>query len=164
MHFSFSFNNLLDLLDLDEEETIIKPIFRDQLQKIGYVMTPTEYEKLWRKYDSHNTGVIDTNKLSGKLLPTRSSSVNSRQSRRSCASKAQSQRESSITIEKWLSKKFRGGIHDMYHAFKEFEIDETVTRKEFLLVLRDYGLVLNDDTLDLFLQRYCALILNRYSS
>ncbi|XP_057297699.1 EF-hand calcium-binding domain-containing protein 6-like [Hydractinia symbiolongicarpus] len=150
---SKSFNNLLDLLDLDEEETIIKPIFRDQLQKIGYVMTPTEYEKLWRKYDSHNTGVIDTNKLSDKLLPTRSTSVNSRQARRSCTSNMQSQRQSSITIEKWLSKKFRGGIHDMHYAFKEFEVDDTVTREEFLLVLRDYGLVLNDDTLDLFLQR-----------
>ena len=63
-------------------------------------------------------------------------------------------REQSINIEKWLTKKFREGFHEMQHAFKELEVGGMVSREDFIKVLQEYGLFLKDDRLDTFLERY----------
>ena len=63
-----------------------------------------------------------------------------------------------VGIERWLTKKFRAGFHEMQHAFKEVEEDgELVTRTQFLRVLKEFGLMLKDAQLDSFLARYSIL-------
>ena len=134
-------------LNLKAEEKIIEPLFYEQLKGVGFELEPKEYKKLWRKYDQDNLGVIDVTKFTNKLLGTS-------QSRMSVLSDSQSEREQSINIEKWLNNKFREGLHDMFYAFKEFGIDDHVTRQQFLIVLKDYGLFLSEEQLDIFLERY----------
>ena len=108
-------------LGLDEASSVIKPVFPDQLKTLGYELNLKEFEKLWQKYDDKNIGVVKTNQLEEKLLATYDKRSPTNQSRMSVLSNDQSERESSINIERWLAKKFRDGLHDIYHAFKEFD-------------------------------------------
>ena len=132
-------------------------MFQRILEDVGFKMETNEFEKLWYKYDSNNNGVIEVQKLID-LLSGRSH-VN--QSGLTDRSGSQSDRQQCINIERWLTKKFREGIHDMYYAFREFDTDETVTREQFLMILHDYGLLLAPDKLDAFLER-CAVYLISY--
>ena len=132
-------------------------MFQRILEDVGFKMKTNEFEKLWYKYDSNNNGAIEVQKLIDIL--SGQSHVN--QSRLTDRSGNQSDRQQCINIERWLTKKFREGIRDMYYAFREFDTDETVTREQFLMILHDYGLLLEPDKLDAFLER-CTVCLISY--
>lgn len=143
-----SVQNVLSNLDLLGVEYIIKPAFQDSLANVGYKLTPLEFDKLWRKYDSKNTGIVSIDVFIGKLQRSQSKSPDD-------APASAKLKLQNAPLEKQLLKKFREISHDMYHAFKEFSDDENrVTRDQFLLVLREYGIILEESDLDDLLARY----------
>jgi len=51
--------DLLTRLNLQENDHVIfKATFQDALVSIGYHMSPVEFDKLWRRYDPLNGGMV----------------------------------------------------------------------------------------------------------
>lgn len=147
-------------LEMDYCEHVVKLVFCDRLKCNGFKLSDKEFEKLWLKYDDKHVGVIQVKNFVDKLTTSNhdNTAVSRKPSRASrcttsCDDNSMSERDQSISVEKWLAKRFCEGCHDMLHAFREFEVDDSVTRQQFLMVLREYGLVLSEEKLDAFLIR-----------
>ena len=58
-------------------------------------------------------------------------------------------------MEKWLKKRFRNGFTKLKSSFEEIDRQRTgqVRRDQFLQILRQHGLVLEQNLLDAFLDR-----------
>ena len=145
---------------------ILKPELRNALSKLGFSMEDGEYEKLWRKYDTENVGVLKGDKLLGKLgISLKNLSENLEKERIAKTTelksprKLEAERTRSLDVERWLKKKFREGCSEMKHAFQEIDLDRTgrVTKDEFRRVLKEYDLKLTTEKqIDDFLARYIA--------
>lgn len=153
---------------MNDCEHVVKLVFYDRLKSNGYLLSDKEFEKLWVKYDEKHVGVLQVKHFIDKLTGHSDNSNTRNPSRSSrCTTSSyddghiMSERDQSISVEKWLARKFYEGCHDMSHAFKEFEVDGLVKREQFLTVLREYGLVLNEDKLDTFLNRYVKYLKTR---
>lgn len=149
---------------------ILKPEFRNALQKLLFFLDDDEFEKLWSKYDTAGYGVINGEKLMNKLgislrsgmtpapeygrrsvTPPTSPQTSPRRSMR----RAEIERKKSIDVEKWLKDKFRTGCTKMK---KEFESNDKerkglVEREQFRQTLSKFGLRLEGDQLENFLAR-----------
>ncbi|XP_063969621.1 EF-hand calcium-binding domain-containing protein 6-like [Lytechinus pictus] len=152
---------------------ILKPEFRNALNKMLFHMDDDEFEKLWLKYDSDNIGVVNGGKLLGKLginlrattapvrdIYARSTDGEPTSPRRK--KKADTARLRSIHVEKWIKDKFRTGCTRMRREFEEFDKDNKgeVDKEKFGQVLSKFGLKLEGPYLDEFLTR-CGLTANR---
>ena len=133
---------------------LLKPEFRNVLNKMGFYMEDEEFEKLWLKYDTENYGTIRAERLMNKLGIT-IKDTGSQEGQRS-PRKLELDRKASLDVERWLRRKFRDGFSDMKHAFMEVDLDRTgrVNRDKFRRVLAELDLHLNSDKqLDDFLAR-----------
>nr|XP_039247423.1 EF-hand calcium-binding domain-containing protein 6-like [Styela clava] len=179
----------LDLADLVPQmnpggsSSIIQPEFRNVLNKLGFYMDEQEFDKLWKKYDMGNIGVINAQTLLKKLgiefreerntppekgaldLREKSRSKSTTQKGKSPPSSARSlprsevERKTSINIERWLKDKFREGFNRMRSEFRKADPDKvgTVSRDNFRRVLAQMDLYLREDSaLNMFLAR-CGL-------
>lgn len=147
---------------------LLKPEFRNALNKMGFFMDDGEYDKLWAKYDPEEIGAIDGVRLLKKLgitiegidLPRTAASSRKADSPSPVHSprKKEVDRQRSVDIEKWLKNKFREGFISMKAAFEAADAASkgTVSRKEFVQVINDFGLRLKDEHLDEFLSR-CSI-------
>lgn len=141
---------------------ILKPELRNALNKHGFPMEDSEYDKLWQKYDTENVGVIKGERLLQKLginfkTNTEKTDVSSEKEETRSPRRLESERSHSLDVERWLKKKFREGCSDMKHAFHEVDLDRTgrVTKDEFRKVLKEFGLKLSTDTqVEDFLARF----------
>ncbi|KAJ8023054.1 EF-hand calcium-binding domain-containing protein 6 [Holothuria leucospilota] len=152
---------------------ILKPEFRNTLNKLLFFMDDNEFEKLWARYDQSGYGVVNGEQLLNKLgISLREGSVQpgkrsaeairsptgsprEKQSPRRSLKKSDVERTKSLDVERWLKDKFRIGCKNMK---KEFELlDEerkgTVPADKFLFVLDKFGLKLEGKQLDGFLAR-----------
>lgn len=179
----------LDLADLVPQlnpggsANIVKPEFQNTLNKLGFFMDEHEFEKLWKKYDVDNVGVIKAPRLLTKLgiefrekgtppekgmVDIQSAEQKKRIHDESAMSPAPSgrsiprselDRKISINIEKWLKDKFREGFKLMRSEFKKCDPGKSgkVSRDEFRRVLAQFDLFLREDSaLNMLLAR-CGL-------
>ncbi|XP_071504578.1 EF-hand calcium-binding domain-containing protein 6-like [Diadema antillarum] len=146
---------------------ILKPEFRNALNKMLFFLDDDEFEKLWLRYDVDNIGVINGSKLLNKLgINLRASTAMGedvytpddtgakRMSPRK-KKKAEVDRMRSIHVERWLKDKFRTGCTRMRKEFEEFDKDHKgeVDKATFTKVLTKFGLSLESSFLDDFLAR-----------
>lgn len=165
---------------------IIAPELRNVLNKLGFFMDDQEFEKLWKKYDPGNLGVVNAQVLLKKLgiefrerstPPENGMTFVERQrseekerkfspklprspveSARSLP-KSEIERKTSINIERWLKDKFREGFNAMKTEFSKADPQRTkkVSRDNFRRVLAQFDLYLREDSaLNMFLAR-CGL-------
>ncbi|XP_071132204.1 EF-hand calcium-binding domain-containing protein 6-like isoform X4 [Mytilus edulis] len=161
---------------------IMKPEFKQMLNKLMFYMEDTEFEKLWKKYDPSNSGTISSetflkalgitlqeNGENGRLSPINesfsfSSSMSSLNSRMPSMilvtssrtpRKKEIERKQSLDVERWLKNKFREGCVQMKDAFeaRDAKNNGLVTFDGFLEVLCKYGLNLEKKLLSAFLSR-----------
>ncbi|KAL5018758.1 hypothetical protein ScPMuIL_004480 [Solemya velum] len=142
---------------------ILKPEFKQMLNRMMFYLDDDEFEKLWQRYDNENTGAINGEKFLNRLgitlrpesngghrfTPT-ADSEKSRTPRRK-----EIERKQSLDIERWLKSKFREGCNKMRYAFedKDPESKGVVSFDEFLDVMCQYGLKLEKNLLAAFLAR-----------
>ncbi|XP_028399843.1 EF-hand calcium-binding domain-containing protein 6-like [Dendronephthya gigantea] len=130
---------------------ILKPELRNALNKHGFAMEDSEYDKLWTKYDTENIGVIKGEKLLQKLGISLKTNVENVEDRTEAKEETRSPRKleperlHSLDVERWLKKKFREGCSEMKHAFQEIDLDRMgrVSIDDFRKVLREFGLTLS---------------------
>nr|WQY91287.1 ddN-expressed EFCAB family member [Ciona robusta] len=176
----------LDLADLVPQmnpggsERIMAPEFRNVLNRLGFFMSDAEFDKIWKKYDTSNLGVVKASSLLKKLgIEFRESKSPSASVARSTGSNKKAQvvtydsapptgrsmrpseaeRQTSIDIEKWLKDKFREGFKSMRKEFKKGDLKNTgkVPRDVFRRVISQFDLFLREDSsLNMFLAR-CGL-------
>ena len=133
---------------------ILKPEFRNMMNKLGFYMTDEEFDKLWQKYDVDNIGTVNSNVLMNKLGLAITDSASDKLPR--SPRKLERERQRSLDVERWLKRKFREGFSEMKHAFQEVDVDKTgrVNKHDFRKVLQDFGLKLDSDAqLEDFLAR-----------
>ncbi|KAL3877258.1 hypothetical protein ACJMK2_034991 [Sinanodonta woodiana] len=151
---------------------ILKPEFKQMLNKLMFYMDDDEFEKLWQKYDPDNIGTMDgekfLNKLgitlrgdsreNGRLSPITESEASSKRTPR----RKEIERKQSLDVENWLKNKFREGFLQMREAFesKDTEVKGTVPFDVFLGVLAQFGLKLEKKFLAAFLSR-CSVSARR---
>lgn len=141
---------------------IMKPEFKQMLNRLMFYMEDSEFEKLWKKYDPSNSGTISSetflnslgislheNGENGRLSP-----IEEGQSSRT-PRKKEIERKQSLDIERWLKNKFREGCVNMKEAFeaKDAKNNGLVSFDDFLEVLGKYGLKLEKKLLSAFLSR-----------
>ncbi|XP_062594350.1 EF-hand calcium-binding domain-containing protein 6-like isoform X3 [Saccostrea cucullata] len=162
---------------------ILKPEFRQMLNKLMFYMEDTEFEKLWKKYDPNNTGTVNgpqflnalgiqlengderikspvqgkDSKKTGKKVTVKEGPSSNRTPR-----KKEIERKQSLDIERWLKSKFREGCHQMQEAFeaKDASNKGVVSFDDFLEVLAQFHLKLEKKLLAAFLSR-CAVQAHR---
>ncbi|XP_070545330.1 EF-hand calcium-binding domain-containing protein 6-like [Ptychodera flava] len=144
---------------------ILKPEFRNVLNKMLFFMDDDEFEKLWTKYDVDGVGVINGEKMLNKLgislrQQTASPSKERLDSAESTASgrklkKIEIERAKSLNVERWLKNKFREGCSSMSGEFVKLDTDKTgeVDRNDFIKVLEKFGLKLDAAQVDSFCAR-----------
>lgn len=141
---------------------IMKPEFKQMLNKLMFYMEDSEFEKLWKKYDPANSGTISSetflkalgitlqeNGENGRLSPI--AEITSSRTPR----KKEIERKQSLDVERWLKNKFREGCVQMKEAFeaRDAKNNGLVTFDGFLEVLCKYGLNLEKKLLSAFLSR-----------
>lgn len=145
---------------------ILKPEFKQMLNKLMFYMEDTEFEKLWKKYDPNNSGTVNGAQFLNALgiqmengeerqaSPQLISGPSSNRTPR----KKEIERKQSLDIERWLKNKFREGCHQMQEAFeaKDPTNSGVVSFDVFLEVLAQYHLKLEKKLLAAFLSR-CAV-------
>lgn len=145
---------------------ILKPEFKQMLNKLMFYMEDTEFEKLWKKYDPNNSGTVNGAQFLNALgiqmengeerqaSPQLISGPSSNRTPR----KKEIERKQSLDIERWLKNKFREGCHQMQEAFeaKDPTNSGVVSFDVFLEVLSQYHLKLEKKLLAAFLSR-CAV-------
>lgn len=145
---------------------ILKPEFKQMLNKLMFYMEDTEFEKLWKKYDPNNSGTVNGAQFLNALgiqmengeerqaSPQLISGPSSNRTPR----KKEIERKRSLDIERWLKNKFREGCHQMQEAFeaKDPTNSGVVSFDVFLEVLAQYHLKLEKKLLAAFLSR-CAV-------
>ncbi|XP_062594351.1 EF-hand calcium-binding domain-containing protein 6-like isoform X4 [Saccostrea cucullata] len=147
---------------------ILKPEFRQMLNKLMFYMEDTEFEKLWKKYDPNNTGTVNgpqfLNALGIQLEngDERIKSPVQGPSSNRTPRKKEIERKQSLDIERWLKSKFREGCHQMQEAFeaKDASNKGVVSFDDFLEVLAQFHLKLEKKLLAAFLSR-CAVQAHR---
>ncbi|XP_061196187.1 EF-hand calcium-binding domain-containing protein 6-like isoform X2 [Saccostrea echinata] len=147
---------------------ILKPEFRQMLNKLMFYMEDTEFEKLWKKYDPNNTGTVNgpqfLNALGIQLEngDERIKSPIQGPSSNRTPRKKEIERKQSLDIERWLKSKFREGCHQMQEAFeaKDSSNKGVVSFDDFLEVLAQFHLKLEKKLLAAFLSR-CAVQAHR---
>ncbi|XP_072038422.1 EF-hand calcium-binding domain-containing protein 6-like [Amphiura filiformis] len=158
---------------------ILKPEFRNALQKLLFFMDDDEFEKLWNKYDIDGLGVINGEKLMNKLgislrsgftpapvaeygrrsvSPPTSPQISPRRSLR----RAEVERKKSMDVERWLKDKFREGCTKMRREFEALDKAKKgeIEREEFRQILMKFGLKLDGSQLENFLAR-CNMTIRR---
>lgn len=160
--------NVLDVTGIipqhnpDGSRYILRPEFKNVLNSLGLHLDTDEFDKLWKRYDPLSRGTIDGKYLMKELgIDVGGGPIDtgrSRESSRSNLLKRESDRQRSIDIEKWLKRKFREGFNQMKKDFEDKDKDciDIVTHKDFITVLRKYGLNLELEYLDEFLAR-CSI-------
>lgn len=141
---------------------IMKPEFKQMLNKLMFYMEDSEFEKLWKKYDPANSGTISAENFLKTLGITmqengengRLSPIAEGQSSRT-PRKKEIERKQSLDIERWLKNKFREGCLSMKEGFEERDAKNNglVSFDDFLEVLSKYGLKLEKKLLSAFLSR-----------
>ncbi|XP_056017223.1 EF-hand calcium-binding domain-containing protein 6-like isoform X8 [Ostrea edulis] len=145
---------------------ILKPEFKQMLNKLMFYMEDTEFEKLWKKYDPTNSGTVNgaqfmnalgiqmENGMERNPSPVITEGPSSNRTPR----KKEIERKQSLDIERWLKNKFREGCHQMQEAFEAKDPSNTgvVSFDDFLEVLGQYHLKLEKKLLAAFLSR-CAV-------
>lgn len=145
---------------------ILKPEFKQMLNKLMFYMEDTEFEKLWKKYDPNNSGTVNGAQFLNALgiqmengeerqaSPQLISGPSSNRTPR----KKEIERKQSLDVERWLKNKFREGCHQMQEAFeaKDPTNSGVVSFDVFLEVLSQYHLKLEKKLLAAFLSR-CAV-------
>ncbi|XP_067932216.1 EF-hand calcium-binding domain-containing protein 6-like [Watersipora subatra] len=173
---------VLDVADLVPQmnpggaSRLLKPEFKNALNKLMFSMDDDEFERLWQKYDDENIGVIDGSKFMKKLgisladakasstgnveLPVMLSqeAVSPTPPAEGSPRKKETARQRSIDIERWLKNKFREGFHGMKTAFEDTDTNKSglVPAQVFCSTLANHGLKLERNHLDEFLAR-CGL-------
>ncbi|XP_068124872.1 EF-hand calcium-binding domain-containing protein 6-like [Hyperolius riggenbachi] len=142
---------------------ILPPEFRDLLTQLGFFMEDSEFNKLFKRYDTDGTGVIKGDVLLKRLgNEIRNQSSSNQPSNRKEASRemtqAELERKASLNIEKWLKDKFREGFRNMKEEFEKCDLQRIgkVEKEDFLTVLEKFDLKLKDEHFNLFLAR-CGL-------
>ncbi|XP_023931994.1 EF-hand calcium-binding domain-containing protein 6 [Lingula anatina] len=165
----------LDMADLIPQSNpggtgrLLKPEFRNALNKMMFFMDDDEFEKLWERYDTEGYGTIDGKKLMKKLGIDLANGTAGKTSprlspipeggRRSGMArsprKKEADRQRSLGIENWLKNKFREGCQNMRVAFETYDEKNTgmVSAENFLTVLNEFGLKLEKPHLEEFLAR-----------
>ncbi|XP_038061355.1 EF-hand calcium-binding domain-containing protein 6-like [Patiria miniata] len=152
---------------------ILKPEFRNVLNKMLFFMDEDEFEKLWSRYDTDGLGVIKGERLMNKLgislrsgtampdgdgvgfrLGAGSPELSPRGSARR-PRRLEVERSKSLDIERWLKDKFRQGFHKMKKDFEKYDYEKKgeVELAKFREVLERYDLKLDKLQLDAFLSR-----------
>ncbi|XP_048248284.1 EF-hand calcium-binding domain-containing protein 6-like isoform X1 [Haliotis rufescens] len=152
---------------------ILKPEFKQLLNKMLFFMEDDEFDKLWNRYDSEGTGVVQGAKFLKSLgIEWRNTSsegvrkslspVNEEGgdygapvSERRTPRRKEQERKQQLNIERWLKDKFREGFFQMKESFEELDTNSTgvVSFDNFLDVLRQFGLSLEKPLLGSFLAR-----------
>ncbi|XP_052685323.1 EF-hand calcium-binding domain-containing protein 6-like isoform X1 [Crassostrea angulata] len=161
---------------------ILKPEFKQMLNKLMFYMEDTEFEKLWKKYDPNNSGTVNGAQFLNALGIQMENGGEERQaspqlitgkdgkkvakkvtlkegpSSNRTPRKKEIERKQSLDIERWLKNKFREGCHQMQEAFeaKDPTNSGVVSFDVFLEVLAQYHLKLEKKLLAAFLSR-CAV-------
>ncbi|KAK3091339.1 hypothetical protein FSP39_019098 [Pinctada imbricata] len=145
---------------------ILKPEFRQMLNKLMFYMEDTEFEKLWKKYDPNNSGTVNGEQFLKSLGISLGGEINNNNamidnipeigltSTRTPRRK-EIERKQSLDIERWLKNKFREGCHNLQEAFeaKDKSNNGVVTFDDFLSVLATNNLKLEKRLLAAFLSR-----------
>lgn len=143
---------------------ILKPEFKNTLNKMGFFMDDVEFERLWQRYDPDGLGTINGEKMMQKLgISFNENEMNAEKERlgyernevRRPMKKKEADRKRSLDIENWLKNKFREGFAEMKCSFEEYDKDCTglVCHDHFLSVLNKCGLSLEKSHLAEFLAR-----------
>ncbi|XP_077999318.1 EF-hand calcium-binding domain-containing protein 6-like [Glandiceps talaboti] len=143
---------------------ILKPEFRNVLNKMLFFMEDDEFEKLWSKYDIDGIGVINGAKMLNKLgITIRAETASPAQRLDSADSTASGrkmkrveiERAKSLDVERWLKNKFREGCTTMRSEFQKCDSEKTgqIDRGDFRRVLEKFGLKLDDKQLGDFCAR-----------
>ncbi|XP_071952395.1 EF-hand calcium-binding domain-containing protein 6-like [Antedon mediterranea] len=156
---------------------ILKPEFRNALNKLLFYMDDDEFEKLWSKYDENGCGVINGVKLMNKLGISFSSGAENgqatrkrplesqlsprsgdRTSPRRTLKKSEVDRAKSLDVENWLKNKFREGFKKMKKEFSNRDPQGTgeIDRMDFQRILAKFELKLDNKQLNDFLAR-CSI-------
>nr|XP_033799338.1 EF-hand calcium-binding domain-containing protein 6-like [Geotrypetes seraphini] len=155
-------SNLIPQKNPEGAARILAPEFRNMLNQLGFFMEDEEFEKLWKRYDMDGSGVLKGDSFLKKLgIEFRNGSSNhidvpEGQTRK--VSKAQLERKTSLSIEKWLKDKFREGFKHMKEEFEKHDPQNIgkVEKEDFLSILEKFDLHLKKEHLNLFLAR-CGL-------
>ncbi|XP_053556230.1 EF-hand calcium-binding domain-containing protein 6-like [Bombina bombina] len=115
-------------------------------------------EKTKQRYDADGMGAIQGDALLKRLgneMRNQSSNNADIKGQPREISKAEWERKTSISIEKWLKDKFREGFRTMKEEFEKHDPHRTgkVQKNHFLAVLERFDLKLKDEHLNLFLAR-----------
>jgi len=154
---------------------IFKPELHNTINLMNIKMDADEFDKLWKKFDTENIGVVHSDAFIKKLGVLDNSSDNHKNESprlrnsiddpNSSATdvplpeindkKSMSRSTSKNPIEKWLKRRFREGFVQLKASFDEIDISRTgsVRKEQFLNVLRKHGLKLESHYLEAFLER-----------
>ncbi|PIK49807.1 putative EF-hand calcium-binding domain-containing protein 6-like [Apostichopus japonicus] len=152
---------------------ILKPEFRNTLNKMLFFMDEHEFDKLWSKYDQDGHGVVNGERFLNKLgISLREGSVQpgkrsaeairspngsprEKQSPRRSLKQSEMERTKSLDVERWLKDKFREGCKNMKKEFETLDNERKgmVAADKFLFVLDKFGLKLENKQLESFLTR-----------
>lgn len=147
---------------------IFKPELLNAINLMNIKMDTDEYDKLWKKFDSENLGVVHSEMFLKKLGVFEG---NDRDTPRKIEPaidiphhelppletnrKSVTKSSAKNPIEKWLKQKFREGFAQLRASFIDLDTLETgfVKKDQFINILRRFGLKLETNLLDAFLQR-----------
>ncbi|XP_002734907.1 EF-hand calcium-binding domain-containing protein 6-like [Saccoglossus kowalevskii] len=143
---------------------ILKPEFRNVLNRMLFFMEEEEFEKLWAKYDTEGIGVINGEKMLNKLgITLRSGTASPTKQRLDSADstssrtpkKLEAERSKSLDVELWLKNKFREGFANMRSEFKKYDKEKTgkVNSSDFRKVVDKFGLKLDNKQVEDFCAR-----------